>query len=78
MNRIEIVACMGSQNLVFPPIMQENGGGGSIQLKCQKQGQNTQAQCTLNKPIFCPNNGEGFILMCKSFQIGMFKETCRG
>jgi len=58
MNTIEIVACRGSQNLVFPSIMQEDGGIGSKQLKCQKQGQNTQAQCTLNKPIFCPNNGE--------------------
>ena len=58
MNTIEIVACRGSQSLVFPPIIQEDGGIGSKQLKCQKQGQNTQAQCTLNKLIFCPNNGE--------------------
>ncbi len=61
MNTIEIVDCRGSQSLVFPPNMQEYGGIGSKQLKCQKQGQNTQAQCTLNKPIFCPNNGETLI-----------------
>jgi hypothetical protein len=58
MNKIEIVACRGSQSLVFPPIMREDGGIESKQLKCQKQGQNMQDQCTLNKPIFCPNNGE--------------------
>jgi hypothetical protein len=58
MRKIEIVDCRGSQSFVFPPIMQEDGGIGSKQLKCQKQGQEKQAQCTLNKPIFCPNNGE--------------------
>jgi len=58
MNTSEIIACRGSQSLVFPPIVLEDGGIGSKQLKCEKQGQDTQAQCTLNKPIFCPNNGE--------------------
>ena len=58
MNRIEIVDCRGSQSFVFPPIMQKDGGIELKQLKCHKQGQNKQAQCTLNKAIFCPNNGE--------------------
>jgi len=40
MNRIEIVACRGSQSFIFSPILQEDGGIGSKQLKCQKQGQN--------------------------------------
>jgi hypothetical protein len=43
---------------VFPLIFQKDAGIELKQLKCQKQGQNKQAQCTLNKPIFCPNNGE--------------------
>jgi hypothetical protein len=58
MNTSEIVAYRGSQSLVFLSIIKEDGGKGSKQLKCEKQGQDTQAQCTLNKPIFCPNNGE--------------------
>jgi len=58
MNTSEIVTYRGSQSLAFPLIMQEDGGTGSKQLKCQEQGQNRQAQCTLNKPIFCPNKGE--------------------
>jgi hypothetical protein len=69
MNKIEIVACRGSQSLVFPPIMQEDGGIESKQLKCQKQGQNMQDQCTLNKPIFCPNNGETLEVLMISREI---------
>ncbi len=58
MNTSEIVAYTGSESLVFQSIMQDNGKTGSKRLKCEKQGQDKQAQCTLNKPIFCPNNGE--------------------
>jgi len=58
MRKIEIVDCRGSQSFVFPLIFQKDGGIRLKQLKCQKQEQNTQAQCTLKKPIFCPNNGE--------------------
>jgi len=58
MRKIEIVDCMGSQSFVFPLIFQKDGGIRLKQLKCYKQGQEKQAQCTLNKPIFCPNNGE--------------------
>jgi len=58
MSTSEIVAYRGSESLVFPSIMQEDGGTGSKQLKCEKQGQDQQVHCTLNKLIFCPNNGE--------------------
>lgn len=61
MNTSEIVAYRGSQSLAFLLIMQEDGGTESKQLKCQEQGQNRQAQCTLNKPIFCPNKGETLV-----------------
>jgi len=58
MRKIEIVDCRGSQSFVFPLIFQRDGGIRLKQLQCYKQGQEKQAQCTLNKPIFCPNNGE--------------------
>jgi len=58
MKKIEIVDCRESQSFIFPPIFQKDGGIKLKQLKFHKQGQEKQAQCILNKPISCPNNGE--------------------